>query len=175
MPNMLTPAIALLILVASGCLCGCEKRGTEADTRWTSLGVRYCVGEGPDVREKEWFTKDPALLNSLSTAIANRSEMKRLSLIGTMRTNRLCVNRADGSRLEIYILSEKGFISVHDPDSPHDSASMSVSSEFSGKLKNAIRSSTGEEPHFVYNTEVNVLDGTPDGAAAASPVRGDRQ
>jgi hypothetical protein len=131
---------------------------------WKRLSVDYCVGEGQQVQMKTWTTSEPQLLNKLRNSLTIYRQTG-LTLIGTMRTNRLTIDFNYGNRLEMYVIQEeecklspyqgeKCQLSFHDPDRRYLSFHLDTSGEFVRLMRKEIEAGGEGKIHFCYDHEV---------------------
>ena len=155
----------LMLLFAMTLLAaGCKARQSDplglTATKWKSLSVQYCVGEGSTVVMKSWSTSDEALLDQLQHL--GVQEVSPLSLIGTMTTNRLDIVLATGETIRMYVLDEH-MLTMHDPARKKKSYSLRLDGDFVKRLRSMIDDQAHDSIHFYYDHEVSVAESLPDG------------
>ena len=157
MAKLLGWGCLLLIAAAAFAMMGCNRKSekTIQDTPWSRISVDYCVGNGPNVKLKTWTTEDAATLEKLRGAFQVLSR-KGLSLIATMTTNEIRLSAAGGDEFVLYVFEDTK-LSCYDARNRKDSISLEVAECFVQELTKAIEAAGGDEVHFVYKYDVNVM------------------
>lgn len=148
MPSQSKRILLLVLLTAAALPLGCEnsKPPDPVATSWKKLKVEYSVGSPPTVTMKSWETEDQKLLDDIHDALKIKSK-QALTLVPTMRTNRIVITLADGNDVIMHIYDEEQ-LSYHNPANRQQSYSILADKGFVEKLRNVIQTATGEKIHF---------------------------
>lgn len=126
------------------------------ESRWVSLTVFYCVGDGKDgvVQGKKWTTKDKEVLTRLRSAyheIARRGGM----VAGTMTTNKVAITLENGQEWWLYLFDEH-LASLQGVPNRRPTYHLEINPNFVESLRAEILRETGETAYFYYPYEVRI-------------------